>query len=372
MRSAVQRPVSSAPTIDPGAAHAVNEPAVSIIVPVFNGAPLLGNAVSSVVRQRFQAWELLILDDGSTDNSSGVAAEWVARDRRIRLVRSPSNRGIARTYNSGIQLSRGPLVLILHQDCALVGDDWLDRAIASFDGPDCVAVVGSPLHNVGEMSSVEKLFWIIRSHTAATHPGGPAQVSERLFSENKCDLFRKDLLVELGGFDESLRWGGEDQVLALRIRDKGLRIAQPPRLLFQAGLGSDRTIRQNLGKEWAYGFQMRAVVLHTELRALHRTGEGRLDPWLLNRLSVVGWVTWTVIFLLVGLLLDRPIIALIALAGPLFRVVQLWVRGVRVRRAYCLGWAGVSAIGPLGLVADLAYVVGTLSPPWSGASGSRG
>ena len=343
---------------------------MSVVIPLFNGASVLEAAIASVLRQQFDDWELLIVDDGSSDESSQVASTWAQRDPRIRLIRNPANLGIARTYNVGIRASKGPLVLILHQDCSLVGDDWIGRAVGSFDGPDCIAVVGSPLHDITEMAGVEKLFWIIRSHIAAIHSGDSTAVEERLFSENKCDLFRKEFLLKLGAFDESLVRGGEDQVLALRIRDNGLRVALPPGLLFRASLGTDRTIWQNLRKERGYGRQIRGVLFGTGLRAVRRTGQGRLDPWLVNRLSIAVWVSWTVAFLVAGLVLDRPLVAVLAIAGPLFRAGQLWARAIRARRAYQLKTAEVLVIGPLGLVADLAYLGGALLPPWRRASGS--
>lgn len=338
------------------------DPALTVVIPVFNGASVMDGAIASVVSQQFTAWELLVVDDGSADDSATRAAGWAARDPRVRLLRHPTNQGIARTLNRGIREARAPLVLILHQDCALVGPDWMTRAIGAFNGPACVAVVASALHSIAEMTRVEKLFWIIRNHVGRTDAGTPFRDDDRLFSENKCDLFRKALLLSVGGFDESLAGGGEDQVLALRLEERGLHVRRPPDLLFRATLGTDRTVAENLRKERAYGHQIQTVLFRTGFRAVRRTHTGRVDPQLMNRMSILGWVAWVVGFVVAGVLVDRPWVAALALVGPALRMAQLWSRAARARRSYELTGTDVLLAGPLGIVSDFAYLTGLVLP----------
>jgi glycosyltransferase involved in cell wall biosynthesis len=94
-------------------------PAVSVVVPFLNEARHLGGAVDTVLAQTFTDWELVLVDDGSTDGSGAIADEWAsAHPGRIRVVRHPggSNRGTAMSRNLGIASARGGLVAWLDAD----------------------------------------------------------------------------------------------------------------------------------------------------------------------------------------------------------------------------------------------------------------
>ena len=91
---------------------------VSIVIPAYNAAETLDDALASVHAQSVRTWEAVVVDDGSTDDTARVAERWAARDGRIRLVRQP-NSGPSAARNSGIRAaSYGWLVF-------LDADDWL-------------------------------------------------------------------------------------------------------------------------------------------------------------------------------------------------------------------------------------------------------
>lgn len=92
---------------------------LSIIVPVYNGGKYLRPCIDSIVGQTFSQWELLLIDDGSTDGSSAVCDEYAARDNRITVVHKQNN-GQAAARNDGVALAKGRFVCFV--DC----DDWLE------------------------------------------------------------------------------------------------------------------------------------------------------------------------------------------------------------------------------------------------------
>jgi glycosyltransferase involved in cell wall biosynthesis len=117
-----------------------SKPRVTVFLPVFNRAQLLPSAIESVLSQSFGDFELLIVDDGSTDGSSEVARSYA--DPRIRLVVSASNQGIPRTRNLGLELARGEY--LANAD----SDDWsypqrLARQVGFLDAHPEIAAVGS-------------------------------------------------------------------------------------------------------------------------------------------------------------------------------------------------------------------------------------
>lgn len=93
---------------------ASEEPVVSIILPVRDGAATLGTAVDSIRRQSFADWELLVLDDGSADASAAVAQD--SGDPRIRVLVDGQKRGLATRLNQGIDLARGRYIARMDAD----------------------------------------------------------------------------------------------------------------------------------------------------------------------------------------------------------------------------------------------------------------
>src|SRR5436190_20375247 len=89
--------------------------ALTVLLPAYNTAAYLAEAVRSVLAQTFRDFELLVIDDGSTDDTLAVARDLERTDGRIRVLTQP-NAGIAHTMNRGIDLARGEWVACMHGD----------------------------------------------------------------------------------------------------------------------------------------------------------------------------------------------------------------------------------------------------------------
>jgi len=100
-----------------------NSPIVSIIMPTYNRANLISRAIKSVLNQSFQDWELIIIDDASTDNTSTILSQWRAKNLRIKVLRNDKNNypGISKTLNRGIKEAKGKYIARLDDD-----DYWCD------------------------------------------------------------------------------------------------------------------------------------------------------------------------------------------------------------------------------------------------------
>jgi len=94
--------------------NASKAPLVTVAMPIFNAGSYLRLAVLSIVRQTFADWELLIIDDGSTDNALQDIAD--IRDHRIRILRDGENKGLAARLNEAIDLARGSYFARMDQD----------------------------------------------------------------------------------------------------------------------------------------------------------------------------------------------------------------------------------------------------------------
>ena len=106
------------------------KPLVSVIVPVYNVYPYLRDCVQSVQAQSYQNWELLLVDDGSTDGSGELCDELAVEDDRIRVFHKP-NGGLSDARNHGMHHARGEYF------CLLDSDDLSAR--------ECAGKTGGPL-----------------------------------------------------------------------------------------------------------------------------------------------------------------------------------------------------------------------------------
>jgi glycosyltransferase involved in cell wall biosynthesis len=119
-------------------------PLVSIITPVYNQERFLEQCITSVVNQTFKNWEMIIIDDGSTDSTDSILREYSHKDERIKVFTHEKNWGINKlgdTYNQALKYSRGDLIAILESD-----DFWpnykLEKQIRCFEDKKVVLSFG--------------------------------------------------------------------------------------------------------------------------------------------------------------------------------------------------------------------------------------
>ena len=110
--------------------HDRTSPALSIGMPVYNGGSLMRRAVDSVLKQDFTDFELVICDNGSTDNTAAVAAEYTAADPRVRYVRNESTVGVIANFERSLLLARGEMFAWIAHDDTYERPDHLTLLVA--------------------------------------------------------------------------------------------------------------------------------------------------------------------------------------------------------------------------------------------------
>ena len=181
-------------------------PLVSIIIPCYNGAAYLAEAVLSALAQSYPAVEVLVVDDGSTDTSPEIAQRFPA----VRYIRQV-NRGLSGARNRGIQECNGAYILFLDAD-----DRLKPRAIESGlrameRHPDCAFAVGDHVFISGDGSYLSP-----SKKVATLHSHYEALLTSNFIEMISSVLFRRSIFDELGGFDRNLSVA-EDYELYLRI-----------------------------------------------------------------------------------------------------------------------------------------------------------
>lgn len=114
----------------------MSETVVSILVPVYNHAAFLPTTIESVLKQTYGGWELLIVDDCSTDDSGKVIEEYAAREGRIRAFRNTQNRGLVENWRFLIEKSRGEYLAFLEGDDAFTEENLSEKLLLFSQHPE--------------------------------------------------------------------------------------------------------------------------------------------------------------------------------------------------------------------------------------------
>jgi glycosyltransferase involved in cell wall biosynthesis len=124
-------------------------PSVSVILPTFNREELITRAIDSVIRQEYTSWELLVIDDGSEDDTFEIIRDYQNKFENIRYCRH-SNRKLPLSLNAGIQLSTGEYISFLGSDDEYLTDHLMLRIKYMIDNPGVdlihggVQIIGDP------------------------------------------------------------------------------------------------------------------------------------------------------------------------------------------------------------------------------------
>ena len=209
-------------------------PRVSVIIPCFNLGRYLPEAISSVRCQTFSDFEIVVVDDGSTDaETANVLAS--INGPGVQVVRS-ANLGLSAARNLGIREARGELISCLDAD-DLFEPGWLAAAVARLDADPGLAFVSHWLEAFGD----EQGTWTPgRSDLAAL-------LDQNVF--NGAALFRRQLVDAVGGFDETMRDGCEDWEFWIRVVERGYRGAIIPAPLYRYRRRPDSMSRAMTGSD---------------------------------------------------------------------------------------------------------------------------
>ena len=99
----------------------VENPEITVIVPAYNAGQYLADCIESILAQSFADWEMVIVDDGSSDDTGKTADEYAAKDGRIKVIRQ-ANQGVSQARNSGLDIARGSFIAFVDADDVLEPD----------------------------------------------------------------------------------------------------------------------------------------------------------------------------------------------------------------------------------------------------------
>jgi GT2 family glycosyltransferase len=191
-------------------------PRISIVVCSFNGSRTINECLQAISKIRYPNFEVIVVDDGSTDNTAAIAAQY-----DVRLVCTP-NHGLSHARNIGWQSANGEIVAYIDDD-AYPDPDWLDYLAERFRTHDYAGVGGPNIPPRGDG---------FIAACVANAPGGPAHV---LLTDTEaehlpgCNMaFLRSALEAVGGFDVQFRTAGDDVDMCWRLQQHGCKLGFSP------------------------------------------------------------------------------------------------------------------------------------------------
>jgi glycosyltransferase involved in cell wall biosynthesis len=218
----------------------LHTPVVSVVIPVFNGAQFLEAAVASVLKSTYRSFEILLIDDGSSDTSKKICRELTAKyPKIIRFFPMPQNKGLGRVLNFALKNARGKYIARLNQDDLMLSYR-LGTQVKYLNAHPSVVVVGSWNNLFDEQGNTQVLKFLptdeeIKKTWLIVSP----------FSD-PTTMYRKDVAKKVGGYIQDY-WPADDTQLWYRMGMAGkLANIQKPlvNVRWHKGAGSVRFFRR--------------------------------------------------------------------------------------------------------------------------------
>jgi glycosyltransferase involved in cell wall biosynthesis len=187
----------------------MSEPKVTFVVPCYKLAHLLSECVSSILRQTYTDFELLIMDDCSPDNTPEITASFA--DSRVKHIRNPQNLGHLRNYNKGIAAAGGKYIWLISADDTLRRPDALEHYVKLLDAHPNVGYVFSPAVRLHDGQEWGTLDYSICWHKDDIFDGREwlATLIQRNRIVAASGMARKECYERLSVFPLNLPWNGD-------------------------------------------------------------------------------------------------------------------------------------------------------------------
>ena len=306
-------PASSPPLRPPE-----STPTVTVIVVNWNRRELLRAALGSLATQSWRDFEVIVVDNGSTDGSPALVDEMAATfPVPLRLIRNAENRGFCAANNQGIDASKSRFLALLNND-AEADPGWLAALLDVIQSDDAVGMVASKILVYEDPTRIDKVGHLIYLDgqnrgrgTGQFDRGQFDRIDETLWPDGCAALYRRAMLEEIGSFDEDFFAYADDAELGLRGRIAGWMCLYAPGAVVRhhrgatLGLSSGRRLtliernRVLLAVKlfpwnllWLNGAYFLARLAAGLVAALRDRGEVRHYPDLRGKLTAATALLW--------------------------------------------------------------------------------
>jgi hypothetical protein len=226
---------------------------VSVIILNYNGKDMLAECVEAVYRQTYPNYEVIVVDNASSDGSDTLVQ---ARFPKVRLLKLDKNLGFAGGNNRGMEIARGKYLALLNND-AVPEPQWLQELVRALENDPTAGFCASKIllygwEGVIDTAGDEMTIWGVGLKRGQGQRDGPAYSQPRyVFSAcAAAALYRRSMIDEIGGFDEDFFFSCEDTDLAFRAQLAGYGCLYVPLAVVHHRMGGSNAGRSFLYYQW--------------------------------------------------------------------------------------------------------------------------
>lgn len=242
---------------------------ISVIVPIYNGEKYIRKTIDSLLNQKYDNIELILVNDGSTDNSLKICEEYSAQDSRIVII-NKQNEGISAARNSGLEIAKGDYISFIDQDDEIT-DDIYTKLVGGFSEQIDFVVSGKVMKLIDSESRV--IQDIVYEYNAQII-SDQFDILKLLLNVNRntcllhiwnC-LYKHSIIIENKlSFDKTLKYGHEDSLFNIQYvsKCKKIRVLSGVVYYYFRRAASSTSLKKNLG--YIKDFQRYALVTSKSL-----------------------------------------------------------------------------------------------------------
>ena len=244
-----------------------NIPLISLIIPCYNAEQTLKKCLNSVIQQSYNNLEIIIVDDGSTDETLKIGEEFQSKDERIKILRQ-DNFGVSKARNKGVKAATGEYICFVDSDdwietnyCAelyhLLSTENADIAIieASYEDENGTVIFNKPISTEKIFDGKRALILLLEDEVIQSHPWGK--------------LYKANLLKDVS-FPENLKCF-EDYSTLFKIFDKAVKVVRSDEKLYHY-IQHEDSLSHNLSPQNAYYFYLAIMEVFSFWQSKTRDG----------------------------------------------------------------------------------------------------
>ena len=258
-------------------------PEISVVIAVYNSEKYITPCVESILNQTFGDFELVIVDDGSSDSTRKILRSIAGRDPRIKLLENDRNRGIAYSRNKAVENSSGEYVAIMDAD-DIASPDRLEKQLDFLRAHPEYAGCGSMQDYIDDKGEPFDIREVPQKRGEVT-----GLLSDPCELSHSTCMFRRDVLMEVGGYRETFR-RAVDYDLFLRITEK-YRVYNIPEVLLHQRFSIDRGTVKDRRRQLLYTEFAQELAFQRQKDGMDALQAGDKDSFmeLKNRVFGVAW-----------------------------------------------------------------------------------
>lgn len=210
-------------------------PFITIVIANYNGEHYLGMCLTSLLKSSFVTdYEILVIDNNSTDNSLEIIREFQKKDSKIKILKNMSNQGVPFSRNKAINVAKGDILIFLDNDTN-VDKKWLEGVIQTMQSDETIGALQCKIFDFNKRDIIQEIGMKLIPFTGfgttlgrGERDHGQFDNPEEIIALGAALAVKKEVAKKIGGFDQKLFYGTDDLDFSWRVWISGYRVVLAP------------------------------------------------------------------------------------------------------------------------------------------------